>query len=431
MWTRRDVLSLGLLTGASWSLSTGLPRRTLAQPAAPRTTPRARYTCIILLSGGIDPVYTLDPKLRDEVEAEVDLPYAPEAIVSSGEVKLGPHFAPLVRHAGKMAIVRGVALNTANHNTGLMQLLRLKTDVHAQMPSLLELIGSRRSGQPLACITLGMFLHELYSGGFFGTGPKRDAAADPEARDLFGRLDELAPADLERMAHVLRAQATRLREAGGSPERLVAAANLEQSAALFALLPRARPFVSEVWTPDRLGQGFAESFQRVLWALENDLTSGVMLTLGGLGWDSHFENAKRQARYNSQLAPQLARFLDQLETRRNAHGSLAEQTQLVVGSEIGRFPRLNDLQGKDHFPEAPYLFIGPGIRSGDGRGAVYGTTGRQLEAAPISLRTGRAVAAGGHPVSLDDLGATLLHAAGLEPAAFGYFGKRLEFLVEV
>jgi hypothetical protein len=39
------------------------------------------------------------------------------------------------------------------------------------------------------------------------------------------------------------------------------------------------------------------------------------------------------------------------------------------------------------------------------------------------------VAAGGELVTLDDIGATLLDLAGVDPAPRGYLGRRLDFLV--
>lgn len=383
----------------------------------------------MFLGGGIDPIWTTNPLVRSQVDSGVDVPYGPEQIVESGAVRLGPHWAPLGKYSRKLAILNGVFLQTANHNTGHMQLTRLKTSVHAQMPSLLDILGSRRDGQPLASITVGAFFQEDYSSGWFAT-PVKSGGADPSEKDLFGHLDELAPADLERMARVLRVQAAHLRGTAGPPEKLVTAGNIEQAAALFDYLPKTKPFVLEVWSQDRLGQSFAESLQRVLWALENDVTGGALVVLGGSGWDSHFENEKRQARFSGQFAPQLARFLDRLDTLRNAHGTLAENTLMVVGSEIGRFPRLNDLAGKDHFPEAPYLLIGPGINTNQGQGAMFGGTGRQGEALPISLRTGKEAASGGHRVTLDDLGTTLLRSAGFEPSAYGYSGQNLDFLYQ-
>lgn len=110
--------------------------------------------------------------------------------------------------------------------------------------------------------------------------------------------------------------------------------------------------------------------------------------------------------------------------------SLAAQTLVVMGSEIGRFPALNGQHGKDHFPEAPCVLFGAGVNAGGGKGAVYGRTGKKMEAARVALATGRDTAVNGHEVLLDDLGATLLYLGGVsDPSVYGYDGRVLEFLV--
>jgi uncharacterized protein (DUF1501 family) len=129
--------------------------------------------------------------------------------------------------------------------------------------------------------------------------------------------------------------------------------------------------------------------------------------------------------------PVFDRFLSEMTAVRNGFGTLASTTAILCGSELGRFPVLNADLGKDHFPEAPYLFLGPGINTGDGQGSVFGTTGKQMQALPVSPKTGRAVGTNGHLVTLDDVGATLLMLAGIEPERYGYDGRRLDFLLTV
>ena len=96
---------------------------------------------------------------------------------------------------------------------------------------------------------------------------------------------------------------------------------------------------------------------------------------------------------------------------------------MFAGSEIGRFPRLNAGRGKDHFPQAPYLFMGPWFATG----RTFGGTDRQMVAQPISLATG-AVERGGARLVLDDLGTTLLRLDGADPELSGHAGRHLRFL---
>jgi uncharacterized protein (DUF1501 family) len=175
-------------------------------------------------------------------------------------------------------------------------------------------------------------------------------------------------------------------------------------------------------TPDMM-----ERLQRALWLLEHDLTSSVFVCLvgGSLNWDTHTDNARRQTRMQARFVPMLDRFLTELERRSNRHGRLVDNTAVIVASELGRYPFLNAAQGKDHFPEAPFLFSGPWFPGGK----VFGRTGKNLEAQPIDLKQGGVARAGGHHVMVDDVGTTLLALSGIDPELYGYNGQHLQFLL--
>jgi len=401
MPSRRDLLKLALAAAGAASV----PRRAVAASVRPGGP---RYFVSIFLSGGIDPIYTTDPKVRADVEPWVDVPYGPDAILDAGAIRLGPHFAPLAPLAPRLAILNGIALRTANHNTGSEQFLRMKTGTRPEMPSLLQLLGQHRDGQAVGCVDW-----------LFGAAQ-------------FSRLfDATHAGELQLLATQLRAQARRLRD-GVRAESRVTAGSLEESAELFDRVAALGPPRYQRWTEEGAQTApLAVSLQRTLWMIENDLARGVELNVGGLDqpWDTHTFNAERQASASAPVAL-IARFLGELERRRSARGSLAAQTLVVMGSEIGRFPGLNTQHGKDHFPEAPCVLFGAGVNAGDGKGAVYGRTGKKMEAAPLSLRTGRDAAVNGHTVLLDDLGATLLYLGGVsDPSVYGYDGRVLEFLV--
>jgi uncharacterized protein (DUF1501 family) len=128
---------------------------------------------------------------------------------------------------------------------------------------------------------------------------------------------------------------------------------------------------------------------------------------------------------SSALLPVVARFIEELAKRTNSHGALLDQVRIIVGSELGRFPKLNAERGKHHFPEVPMLFMGAGIPGG----RAFGRTGRMMEALPMDLNTGRPTGNGGSPVTLDDVGATLLRSVGVDPELYGNSGRHLPFLV--
>jgi hypothetical protein len=76
-------------------------------------------------------------------------------------------------------------------------------------------------------------------------------------------------------------------------------------------------------------------------------------------------------------------------------------------------------QGRDHWPENSWLFVGRGVRKQPG-GLTVGQTDRIRRSLPIDYATGRAADHGGRPVFIDNAFATLARAAGLDPTKFGY-----------
>lgn len=431
-WTRRDLLALGL---SSWAMSRGLGRSALAQAPRPRAGPR--YVVLIQTLGGVDAIFTTAPKRKREVADGVDLPYAPAQIRTRGGLEVGPHMAPLLDWGTRMAVVHGVQVQTANHYSGKVQLLRLRTGASPIMPTICEAIGSVRDGQPLGALTIGDTFPMGLTGGWFGSqepvfrtaqAPEMGLSPDRLPKGLLGEIDRASPADLQAMAAVLRRKsaAARTHIASGRGDRT--AENMNATAALFERLPNVPRFAPAKWgSGAEVYMGF--HMQRILWALEHDLTRALSFQLpDDWNWDSHVNNLANQKSLSEPFFASLGRFLGELDRRSNAHGRLADNTLVLVMSELGRFPWLNSFLGKDHLPEAPLLAFGPHVNTAGGAGAMFGATGRSMEAPPVSLRTGRPDAKG-RRVTLDDVGATVLALAGLDPRPLGYRGQVLDFLL--
>jgi uncharacterized protein (DUF1501 family) len=403
-----QTAAMGLVgAGVPWAAPAGARRNPIVGP---------RYVVVLFLRGGMDGVYTTDPKTRAEVAAKVDVPYNANEIVDAGGLQFGPHYAKMKRWAGKMAVLHGVQVRTANHESGAMQMLRMKTAVTANMPGILDVIGQERE-QPLASVTMGTTSSLEHSPGGFG-GPTADSE-----NTIVDALDDLKQEDLDVLARTYRRHLERSPRWATSAAAVRTRDHLEQAAALFEKLKTTKPFAAENWAGR---DGLGRDLQRTLWFLENDLTRGVFVKVF-FDWDSHYNNARKQTSANLGFVEVIDRFFEELQQRRNAGGTLADQTMLVIGSELGRFPLLNTNLGKDHFPETTLTFLGPNINTADGKGARFVPTGRMMEGLKVSLKTGQPDK-NGTEIFLDDVGATMLHAVGMNPALYGYRGRRLTFL---
>lgn len=387
------------------------------------TSSGPRYVVQLLLSGGPDPVYTLDPKERSEVEADVDLPKN-NVIASVGNARIGEHFAPLEKHLGKFSVLKGVQVGTANHDTGIKQFSRLKTRATDVMPSILDIVGSARASQALGVVNLGTLFRTSHSPKFFGTSDPFYYGPD----DIFS-IATRHKAEGPAIAARFRAEARGLVGGAKSVSSLgrserVTVDNLLQTADFFERLPNTPDFKPARTHSDYTQQAMSDSLDRTLWLIKNDLARCVHADLGLLGWDTHIQNEPRQKRISGAFAGSFSRFLAALESQSNEHGNLLENTLIIVGSDIGRFPKLNAMDGKDHLPQTNFFFAGHGIAAG----TSHGQTDSLMKSLPISLKTGKAET-GGHMTLVDDIGTTVLRLCGFDPEQYGYAGKTIECIL--
>jgi hypothetical protein len=116
----------------------------------------------------------------------------------------------------------------------------------------------------------------------------------------------------------------------------------------------------------------------------------VEVSLGG--WDTHTANFINTPRLCDTLDTALSALVEDLRVR-----GMLDSTLIVVTSEFGRTPKINQNQGRDHYPVFSAVMMGGGIKGGIKHGATD--------------KSGAAVAEG--KVSPQDLNATIGYALGL------------------
>lgn len=150
-------------------------------------------------------------------------------------------------------------------------------------------------------------------------------------------------------------------------------------------------------------------------ALELGITRCVTLAgEAGFTWDTHSNNDTDQSPLWEDLFSGLGQLLTRLDnTAGPAGGTLAEQTVVVVLSEMGRTPMLNSFNGKDHWPYTSALLIGAGL-TGD---RVVGDFDSNYYGKNIDPASGE-LSESGEVLSAESLGATLLAMADIDPAEY-------------
>ncbi len=132
---------------------------------------------------------------------------------------------------------------------------------------------------------------------------------------------------------------------------------------------------------------------------------------GAAGWDSHAQNDDTQSANFEGLFSGLGQLVELLRGTPGSVGpTLADETVVVVLSEMGRTPQLNATLGKDHWPYTSVMLMGAGLTTD----RVVG--GFDAGYAGLTIDPGSAeVATDGRVLSVESVGAALLELAGEDP----------------
>jgi hypothetical protein len=159
------------------------------------------------------------------------------------------------------------------------------------------------------------------------------------------------------------------------------------------------------------GSTLSEQSAFALDALELDLCRCASITYNP-GWDTHQDNDGPQSTYFESLFSSLQDIMASLASRPGTKAaSLADETVVVVFSEMARTPTLNADNGKDHWPVTSALVVGPGI---DG-GRTVGGFDDLFYGESIDPSTGE-TSSKGVEIMAGNFGATLLQLADIDPS---------------
>ncbi len=150
-------------------------------------------------------------------------------------------------------------------------------------------------------------------------------------------------------------------------------------------------------------------------ALTRGVSRCVTLSGGTAGtWDTHAANDDLQSPLWESLFAGLLQLQARLEaTEGDDGGTLADQTTVVVLSEMGRTPALNGFSGKDHWPFTSVLLFGDGL-AGD---RTVGSWDENWYGRPVDPASAE-VDEAGQTLSAEAVGATLLALADIDPGAY-------------
>lgn len=390
-WTRRQVLTLGGLTTISWfSAVSELMADNPLLAGETRWTP-AESMIFLWLAGGPSQLETFDPHPGTSIAAGTT------AIATAVQgVQLASGLPRLAEEMASVALIRSMVSKEGDHERGTYTLKTgFRPDPTVVHPSLGAILCQQRPAEkteiPRHISILagqwpgrGGYLGEQYNA--FLTGDPRNPVPDLES-PLPPDRDRQRLADLEVVERVFARGRQPLVE-GTLHQKLM------QDARRTMTSPQRKAFdISS--EPLALRRSYGETpFGRACLAARRLIEVGVRcveVTLAG--WDTHANNHAQVARLVEQLDPAFSTLIRDLRER----GRL-DSTLVVCGGEFGRTPTINPAGGRDHWPTGfSFALAGGPVRGG----TVLGSTDPEGKAKPT------------HPVSVEDLQATLLTAVGV------------------
>ncbi len=131
------------------------------------------------------------------------------------------------------------------------------------------------------------------------------------------------------------------------------------------------------------------------------------------GWDTH-QGLSLQSKNYERLFAYLNEAMLDLQTRTSHTGNpLADEVTIIVFSEMGREPRLNGWDGRDHWTFTSAMLMGSGIQGGQVVGGLDANgQGRRIDLG------GGGFSDSGSIILPEHLGATLLTMGDVDPAEF-------------
>ena len=333
----------------------------------PRKRP-AKNIIYLYMNGGMSHLDTLDPKPGSETQGPVQ---AIDTSVSG--IQLSEYLPQLANHIDKAVLVRSISSTQGAHERGryLMRtsytqrgtirhpamgawMLRLSGRNNQSLPGNVRIGGDSRhpgagfmeaeySPLPIGDPTAGLQNSKLARGmtqSQFDNRLALSSALDKEFRERFNQK-----------------KVRSYNDAYDDAVRLMKSEELEA----FNIYREAES-TRNAYGDNPFGQGVLLARRLV----EHDVRF-VEVTLGG--WDTHQNNFQRVPERTELLDQALAALLGDLDDR-----GILNETMVVLASEFGRTPNINQNAGRDHYPKAfSGLIAGGGIRGGQ----VYGSTDEQ------------------------------------------------------
>ena len=395
---------------------------------------RDRYYIFCYFSGGWDILLGLDPRdPRDFTSDNRRLTLIQpgyerldgvdrDIITSPSGVKYGPHIGEMLRHSDRLAVIRGISMETLTHEVGRRRFLtgRPPSGLQARGSSVNSWLAAHLGAeQPIPALSIRVESYNQDLPTF------ASALSVGTPADLLRTLTPSEPT----LPHLVQRQVdTTISDAAGC--------DIAQKSAFWRSAEESRQKAKEM-----VEGGFAERFNfnrpehqalrdRYGIANLNDSVEvrgalAVQAICSGMsrcvnvqvanGLDTHFDNWESdQGAFQERGFNVVARMADDLASReyKNTGLSWLDHTVIVGFSEFSRTPLLNDNGGRDHALTNASFLLGGQIKGGQAIGA---SSNVGMQPMAVDLATGRAQSnpENGEVIRPEHILQTLFHEVGI------------------
>lgn len=399
--SRRHFLAVGSLAGLGLSLADFLFLRQ-AQASDNQATPlpeRAKSVIHIFLPGGLAAQESWDPKPYAPIEYRGELSAIDTKIRGEQFSELMPRTAQV---ADKLTVVRSVTHGEAAHERGVHNMFTgyrpSPALVYPSMGSVVSHeLGPRNNLPAYVCIpnqpdpSAGTgYLSSSFAPFSLGAAPENNGF---KVRDLTlpGGVDQARYERRREMLELVNADFTTRVEA----DNIGAMSTFYERAFDMINSPSAREAFNLEAEPDPMRDRYGRNQAGARMLLARRLVEAgarfVTLTYGG--WDHHAQITGNMRRLIPPFDQAYAALLADLDER-----GLLDSTLVLVSSEFGRTPKINQDAGRDHWPKVfSVALAGGGVK----RGAIVGSSGATATEPEDA------------PMSPEDLATTVYHQLGI------------------
>lgn len=353
---------------------------------------RAKNVIYLYMDGGMSHLDTFDTKPDSNVQGPV------QSIQTNADgVRISEYLPLLGRQMDKVAVLRSMYSTQGAHEQGRYFMhtgyISRGTIRHPAMSAWVMKLSGRTNKTLPGNVMVGGYIREA-GAGFLGPSHAPLVIGDPQAglqnsqraenvtQEEFDRRLKLASRfDRQFRIRYKQDQVHAYTDMYDDAIRLMASRDLTAFE-----IERESERVRDGYGQNAFGQGCLLARRLI----QKDVRF-VEVTLGG--WDTHSDNFDAVQRKTAVLDQGMSTLLADLSSK-----GLLKQTLVVLATEFGRTPQINENNGRDHHPKAfTCLLAGGGIRGGQ----VYGRTdasGSEVEE---------------HRVKVPDFNATIAYALGL------------------